>query len=133
MSAFVIKIYEFGVGDKLYASTNEKLWEWLISDENLLGLRAGEVYAEGSMRVLCPEGFVFYDGMLVPLESNLAVYPPEPKLCDFTYISGSRADLEKVLLLILNPYTKVTPIDDTESKTLHLEEDRIFEITLGID
>lgn len=134
MSTFVIKVYEFGGGDHLYVCEDERLWEWLIAEDVLLGHRGGEDtrphFEGGSLRVLCPEGYVFYANILVPFRSDVAINPFKPILSDFGYVSANFPDADKIHMLIISPCDYVTPIDADEFKALGIGNDRVFEITV---
>jgi hypothetical protein len=134
MSTFVIKVYEFGVGDYYYKGEDERLWEWLLAEDIYLSLRPGEDenVLGGARRVLTPEGYVFCDDLLVPNNADVAMPPTELELRDWGYVSVSQPEVDKVQMLILSPYDYVTPIDADEFKALGIDSDRVFEITVGL-
>lgn len=127
MSTFVIKVYEFGVGDQLYVCEDERLWDWLHAEDVLLGNPNGD---GDSLRVLVPVGYVFYGETLVTVDSEVAMPPAELTLSDWGYVSASRTDVDKVQMLIASPYTYVFFVDEDEFKALGIGNDRIFEVTV---
>lgn len=132
MSTFVIKVYEFGVGDQLYVCEDERLWDWLMADDVLLRHPDG---AGVTLRVLVPVGYVFYGETLVPVESDVAMPdvstpPAKSNLWDWGYVSASHPDVDKAKMLIISPYTYVSFIDEDEFKALGIGDDRIFEVTV---
>lgn len=132
MSTFVIKMYEFGVGDQLYVCEDERLWDWLL-DENVFlshGFREDPHPDSdgGSLRVLSPKGFVFADEMMVPLSAAFAMPPTQATLCDWGYVAADNRDADRAKMLIFSPYHYVTLIDADEFKVLGIGNDRVFEI-----
>lgn len=132
MSIFILKVYEFGVGDWYYRGEDERLWKWLL-DAPLMRVRAWDtppLVEDEPLRVVTPVGFTFYDDLLVPWDSDVAIHPPEPLLNDFAYVSSSQSDADKAFMLITNPYKYVSNITEDEFKALDIANDRVFEVTV---
>jgi hypothetical protein len=103
VAAFAISVYEFGGDEEGYfVSENERLWEWLIASN--CTNNDIPAHLEGHLRVLAPEGFVFYDDMLVPLDADILKRATEAELKDWGYVAAKSPEDEKGTLLILSPY-----------------------------
>lgn len=84
MGMFAIKLYEFGGEDDYFVCEDERLWEWLTVSNYIA--RDIPEHLPGHLRVPAPEGYVFYDDMLVPLDSAIGRNTAGPNL---SYLSNA--------------------------------------------
>lgn len=108
MSLFGVKGNEFGGGTELYVGEDERLWEWLISED--LGELSGDHY-----RVPAPEGYVW-----LPNSYKFVLVEDTDEAPSLVKLSCGSSHNDKALAL----FNTLRHVDNIEFYSLKIPEDR---------